>query len=148
RTTRARVDRLISSTDALPRGRTFVSLMKPRIRSLAGWAAAVLVLAIVQGPALLEHMRRGANPLGFHDDVRIIVFPYFHYSDPALFRNDAVSNYFLAGVPEGFRAIYFLAAKLWDAAPFSKFLPYVLLAATIGALVVAARRVAGIAAAF
>lgn len=122
--------------------------MTVRTRTLLGWGAAALVLLFVQGPALLEHMRRSLNPLVYNDDVRIIIFPFFRYSDPELFRNDFVSDYFLAGLPEGFRTVYWLAAKLWDAAAFSKLLPYLLVAVTLGALAVAARRVGGNVAAF
>jgi len=110
---------------------------------LAAWSVGVVALAALYGPALVRHAGRSLDPLVYNDDVRVLIFPFFHYSDPELFAHDAISDYYLAGLPEGYRILYYVAAKLSLAVALSKLLPYLLLAATVALLGLAARHVAG-----
>jgi len=112
------------------------------------WLVVVAALWLVYGATIYEHIHLSSNPLVFNDDARIIIYPYFHYSDPALFRHDAISHYFDQEDPIGFRLLYYLAAKLWDAASFSKLLPYLLFAVILVSVAIAVNRVAGKGAAF
>ncbi len=118
------------------------------LRLALPWVVIATALAPIYLPALLQHIRYSANPLIFNDDVRIIIFPYFHDGDAALFNNDPISHYFTSLDPLGFRTVYFLAAKLWDAAAFSKLLPYLLLALLLVAVAATANKLGGKAAAF
>lgn len=112
------------------------------------WAIVVVALWSIYGNVIHHHIQLSENPLVYNDDARIIIFPYFHYSDPHLFQHDLISKYFDQESPVGFRLLYFLAAKVWDAAAFSKLLPYLLFLAMLVAVAVAVNRIAGKGAAF
>lgn len=112
------------------------------------WAAAIVPLCVVYGPALVEHIGHSANPLTYNDDVRILNFPFFHYSDRALFAHDPISEYMLDALPEGYRMIFISAAYLWNPGSFAKLVPYLLLLVILGSCAAAANKIAGKPAAF
>ncbi len=105
--------------------------------------AAVAALEVVFGPSLWAHLTRAANPDIVNDDARQQIYPFFRYEDFALFPNDFIGDYYLACLPVGFRALYTVGAWAFGAAPLSKVVPYALLAITLVATVLAARRIAG-----
>jgi hypothetical protein len=126
-----------------------------RIRTRLDWSRALFIaglvisIAVIYGPALVEHIRRASNPYVFNDDVRIHIFPFFKYEDPALFPTDYFGPYIRACfVPIGYRVFYTVNAFLWGAAATSKVLPYILLIVTLLALAIAAHRLAGYSGAF
>jgi len=100
------------------------------------------------GPSLAEHMARSVDPLYFHDDAPQHVVPFLRYSDPALFRNDYASDYYLACLPIGYKGLFSLGAVLWDPIAISKVLPYVGLLVVLLGVGAAAARLGGAAAAW
>ena len=99
-------------------------------------------LTWLYGGTLLEHVRRAANPLRFADDMRHQTYAFFRYGDPALFSHDYASDYLLrAYFPLGYRGLFTVGARVWDAAALGKVLPYVLLALTCAALWFVASRI-------
>jgi hypothetical protein len=112
------------------------------------WVALGLASASLYGPALWAHLARARQPHVFNDDARVLVQPFYRYVDAETPVDDPLASYFLAGLPEGYRALYFAAAKLWDPIELSELLPYATLAALCIAVAIAARRLAGFAAAF
>ena len=82
----------------------------------------------VYGPALVSNMRRAADPYRFNDDARQQVVPFLRFYDRSLFRNDPITDYYLACTPAGYKALYATAARLGvDPRRLSKTLPYLLL---------------------
>jgi hypothetical protein len=108
-----------------------------------GWAVIVSFLAIAYGPTLVEHVRNSSDPFRFADDARILVPPLFRSEDPSLFPGDAVSDYYLSGLPDAHRILYSLAAPLIGPASFSKILPYLLFALALACLAVTTHRLGG-----
>lgn len=109
-----------------------------------GWILVAGSLLYLFLPAWIQHAKASADPLRFHDDVRIHIWPFFHYSNPEAFQNDYLGDYALdAFMPAGFRILYTLAAWVWDPEPLSKILPYLLLAATAVAVGIAAHAFGG-----
>ncbi len=106
------------------------------------------MLAWIYGPALVAHASRARDPHVFNDDVRNQIFAFYRYADSDLFAGDALSDYFLALSPQGYRWLYAAGSALWDAAALSKVLPYVLLSLLLTAAALATHRIAGQAAAF
>jgi hypothetical protein len=107
-------------------------------------AALVIPLVLAYGPALEAHMRRSTNPLIFNDDVRSLIFPFFQFHESGLFPHDYFGAYYLGcSLPLAYSAFYRFGAIVADPACISKVLPYVLLALTVIAVVLAARRLAG-----
>ena len=107
-------------------------------RPWATWLPLVLALALLHGPALAGHVSYALDPGVFNDDVRQQVFPFFRFSDRDLFKNDFLGDYILAATPVGLRALYVAAATVLDATVLSKALPYLLLLATVAAVVATA----------
>ncbi len=106
---------------------------------LLAWAA----LAIVYGPALVDHARKAANPGILHDDARHWVAPFFRYADPGLFPKDTLADYHMAASPVGHRAVYRVAARIVDPAVVSKALPFLQFAVLLMALIWCAWRIGG-----
>jgi len=79
------------------------------------------------------------NLLIFNDDARQVIFPLFRYSDKGLFPHDYFTTCYLASFAIGYRALYRIAALLWDPAAISSVLPYILIAVTAIAVAAAAR---------
>src|SRR6185503_2926622 len=93
------------------------------------WGRAVwtsLFLAIVFGPPLVEHVENASDRFRFADDARILIPPLYRAQDGALFPNDPVTDYYLAGLPDAPRLLYALFAPLVGPEAQSKILPYVL----------------------
>jgi hypothetical protein len=105
-----------------------------RIEPYAAWTVFALSLWYFFGDALLEHMRYAADPAVYNDDSRQQIYPFFRYEDRTLFHGDYIGDYYLACYPIGYFILYFIGAKAAGAVLVSKVVPYVLLAATIGAL--------------
>jgi hypothetical protein len=94
----------------------------------SGWVLIAGFLAYAYVPSLTEHAKLGMDPLRFHDDVRIHIWPYFRYTNPDAFQDDYLGDYAMdAFMPIGFRVLYTAGAYVWDPEPLSKVLPYVLL---------------------
>ncbi len=110
---------------------------------------AVLSLAAIDVPSLVEHLRLVADPLVFNDDTRIQIWPFLRDYDPALFRGDYIADY--TGrtlVPFGFASLYRAFALLFDPRAVATVLPYLTLLATVAAIAASATRLAGPAAGF
>jgi hypothetical protein len=114
-----------------------------RTRRLLAWTLGAAVLVALFAPAYAQHISYAVQGTLINDDVRQQVFPFYKYSDPTLFSGDYIADYYRLNLPIGLHASYWLGAKLWDANPLSRALPYPLLLLTIGGLAVAARRLAG-----
>ena len=129
--------------------RRFVSLSvghfrKWMVRNGAFAAGLTIPLLLGYGAALGAHMKRSNNPFIFNDDVRQQIFPFFPFHESGLFPRDYFGAYFLACfLPPGYSTFYRLAARVADPACISKMLPYFLLALTVVAVALAARRLAG-----
>jgi hypothetical protein len=111
-----------------------------------GTFAAGLIIPLVLGfgAALEAHMKHSSNPFIFNDDVRQQIFPFFRFHEAGLFPHDYFSAYYLACfLPPGYSAFYRFGARVADPACISKVLPYFLLALTVVAVALAARRLAG-----
>jgi hypothetical protein len=114
------------------------------VRNGAFAAALVVPLALAYGAALGAHMKRSSNPFIFNDDVQQQIFPFFRFHEAGLFPHDYFGLYYLACfLPPGYSVFYRLAATVGDPACISKVLPYFLLALTVVAVALAARRLAG-----
>jgi hypothetical protein len=95
-------------------------------------------------PALIEHAKNSMDPLQFNDDARIVIWPFFRYSNPGAFPNDYLGDYVMAThIPLVYRAIFTGGSWLWDAEPLSKLLPYLLLPVVIAAVAVVGHAFAG-----
>ena len=71
-----------------------------RHRALVTLLLSALVLVILHGRPLAEHVRLTASGWAFADDVRVLIYPLFRHEDAALFAKDPVVEYYLA-VGEG-----------------------------------------------
>jgi hypothetical protein len=107
-----------------------------------------VVLALLHGRPLVEHARLTASGWAFADDVRVLIYPMFRHEDAALFPNDAVADYYLASLPDGYHVVYRVLGPLLGVVRTSMVLPYVLLALTLAALGLSARKLGGAAAVF
>jgi hypothetical protein len=104
----------------------------------------IIPLLLGYGAALVAHMKRASNPFVFNDDVQQQIFPFFQFHEAGLFPHDYFATYYLACfLPPGYSAFYRLAARVADPACISKVLPYLLLALTVVAVALTARRLAG-----
>jgi len=111
-----------------------------------GVFAAGLIIALVlgYGAALEAHMKRSSNPFVFNDDVRPLIYPFFQFHEAGLFPHDYFGAYDRACFfPPGYYLFYRLGSIVADPASVSKMLPYFLLALTVIAVALAARRLAG-----
>jgi hypothetical protein len=119
-----------------------------RHRTLVTVVLSALVLALLHGRALVEHVRLAASGWAFADDVRVLIYPLFRHEDGALFPNDPVVAYYLASLPDGYHLFYRVVGPLLGIVRTSMVVPYVLFAATLACLALAARKLGGAAAAF
>ena len=119
-----------------------------RHRRLITALAAGLVLALLFAPTLVGHARLASDRFTFADDVRVLVYPQFRNEDAALFPQDPAVTYYLESLPDGYALLYRALSPLVGVVGASKGLPYVLFAATLACLALAAWRLGGGAAAF
>lgn len=131
------------ATGALGRGLEALRDVHRRRADSALWALIALFFALAFGPMLVEHVRNSSDPFRFADDARILIPPLFRAEDSSLFPNDAVSDYYLAGLPDALRMLYSLAAPFVGPASFSKVLPYLTFSVALGLLAVTAHRLGG-----
>ncbi|HYN42326.1 MAG TPA: hypothetical protein VE129_11150 [Thermoanaerobaculia bacterium] len=98
--------------------------------TLQRWLAAIGLVAAgsIFLPSLVLHGQRSTDRFLFNDDARQWVVPFFG----GAFDGDYPSAYFRALIPLGHRALYAGVTAVFDAEPFSKSLPYVLLAIVCG----------------
>jgi len=107
-------------------------------------AALIVPLLLGYGVALEAHMKRSSNPFVFNDDVRPLIYAFFSFHEAGLFPHDYLGAYHRACFfPPAYYAFYALGARVADPASISKVLPYFLLALTVVAVALAARRLAG-----
>jgi hypothetical protein len=99
-----------------------------------GWILVFGSLAWLHLPALFEHMKASMDPLRFNDDARIVIWPFFRYSEPGAFPDDYLGDYVMAThIPIAYRVLFTAGSWLWDAEPLSKLLPYLLLPIVVAA---------------
>jgi hypothetical protein len=103
----------------------------------------LFVLLAGFGPTLVGHARLASDPFRFADDARILIPPLYRAEDPSLFPDDAVTEYYLAGLPDAPRLLYSAFAPLLRPQAFSKILPYLLFAGALVCLGLAAHRLGG-----
>jgi hypothetical protein len=99
-------------------------------------------------PAWIWHIRRTLDPFAFNDDARILIWPFLREADPSLFPNDPFIPYYLAGLPEGFLALYRVAGRLGWTIAVSEVLQYVSVISSVLLLAACARRLGGVYAGF
>lgn len=100
---------------------TRVSVRSP----VALWLGISLLFALYYGLVTIAHAF--SHPLIVQDDVRQHVVWMQRFTDPALFPNDWIANYFQSVAPLGFKAVFAGAAKLGlPALTFVKILPLLL----------------------
>jgi len=85
--------------------RTFVGTVEAR-----PWLIAALVVGSL--PYLQALIATLSGPFTIDDDARQLVFWMVRWGDPALFRDDLIADYFASVSPPGFRAAYWLPARL------------------------------------
>jgi hypothetical protein len=107
------------------------------------WVVSLAIVFANQARSLVAHVQRAADPSFFNDDVRQQIFPFFRLADPRLFRNDYITDYYLANLPVGYRALYTLAGWCGHAETLSKVLPYLLLLLVVAGIGIAAARLSG-----
>ena len=112
------------------------------------WVCFVGTLVLIFGPALLAHVQRAADPSIFNDDARAWIYPFYRYSESALFPRDYSGDYHLAILPWGYHGLYMMASYLGVATELSKILPYLGLLTTVICLAMAAHAFGGKAAAW
>ncbi|MCB0334073.1 MAG: hypothetical protein KDD55_11275, partial [Bdellovibrionales bacterium] len=54
------------------------------------------------------------------------IWPFYFYSNPEVFRNDPIAHYYLACLPQGFKALYRVWTVFSDPILLSTYLPYLL----------------------
>jgi hypothetical protein len=109
---------------------------------------AALVLFGLFTPAIAGHVERARDHFTFTDDVRVLIYPQFRLEDSRLFPHDPAADYFLASLPDGYALLYRALTPVVGVVALSKGLPYVLFAATLACLGLAAFRLGGRAALF
>lgn len=119
-----------------------------RHRALVTAVLSAVVLVILHGRPLVEHVRLTASGWAFADDVRVLIYPLFRHEDAALFGRDPVVDYYLASLPDGYHLLYRVLGPLFGVVRTSMVLPYVLFAVTLACLALSARKLGGAAAAF
>jgi hypothetical protein len=109
-----------------------------------GWLGILLVVGVMQGPALVAYLHNALDPQLINDDARQQIFPFFRYLDPRLFTHDYLGDYYLACLPAGYRALLTGTALLgFDPTTTSRWLPLLAVAVTATALAATARRLGG-----
>lgn len=124
---------------------------KERIKRLAPRALPWLLGGLLLYwflPAWVWHVRRTADPFTFNDDARILIWPFLREADSGLFPKDPFVPYYLAGLPEGYLALYRSVARLGWTKIVSEVLQYVSVLSVAALLAATARRISGTLAAF
>ncbi len=103
-------------------------------------ALLVLLFAWVFGPSFLEHLHKGLDPLWFHDDARIQVFPFYRYLEPEAWTNDYVGDYALSLIPIGHRVLMMIAGRFVPAHVVGAYLGYATFFVTLIVVAYTARR--------
>ena len=129
-----------------------MTLWRPRWKG-EGWKTAAvlvawLVLVAYYLPILVQHVVRSTDHFTFGDDVRILVWPYLSPGDTALFKGDFFARYYQAGLPELYRIMMQVAARLNAVEFITKTIPYLSLLGVVWLIADMARRAAGHAAAW
>jgi len=129
-----------------------VTFRRPRCNG-EGWkTAAVLVAWLALGayflPTLVQHVLRSMDHFTFGDDVRILVWPYLTVGDPERFKGDFFARYYQAGLPELYRFLMHIVARLNAIEIVTKTIPYLSLLGVLWLIVDMAGRAAGRAAAW
>jgi hypothetical protein len=101
--------------------------LKSALTIVFGVSAFGAVLA-VSLPSVVAHIRNSQDPACFTDDARQHVAPYAVGRHAEARAVDYVGAYYKACHPIGFKALYGAVSRLTDPRPFSKMLPYALLA--------------------
>ncbi|HEY5955028.1 MAG TPA: hypothetical protein VIV60_00695 [Polyangiaceae bacterium] len=99
-------------------------------------------------PTWVLHIYRTFDPFTFNDDARILIWPFFRDADPTLFHQDPFIDYFRAGLPIGYLALFRALGWLGWAKVASEILPYCSVMVATLLLADCARRMAGSTAAF
>lgn len=81
--------------------------------------------------ALFDHYGYLRSPYKATDDARQHIFWTYRFQDPGLFPDDLYADFYSSLAPLGYRALYFLAARVTDPLLFSKLLPFGLLAISV-----------------
>ena len=112
-------------------------------RVLVQLAIAIISLAVLFGPSLVEHATNAASPRWLNDDSRMQIWPFFRYHDPTLFEEDFAADYLLSCMPAGYKLLYRCWSAVADPRTLSKILPYLLLPVLLLATGFGARRLGG-----
>jgi hypothetical protein len=120
-------------------------MIKPaeRLRRVLPWVAFVGSLLALFGESLLQHMQLSAEPGVTNDDALQQIYPFFRYEDSQLFPRNYITDYYLACMPWGFRALYMIAGHFGVATEVSKVVPYVGLLITVVGMAWIAKRFGG-----
>jgi len=103
----------------------FATLTQPSRRNRLLWLGASLAIATYYGWLVLQQAFAGAYVV--QDDARQHVFWMQRFTDPELFPNDLIADYFQGVAPFGYTGLYRLAAALGIPPHiFSKILPPIL----------------------
>jgi len=100
-------------------------------------------LVLLFGHGLLAHARLAADPWHFNDDARAQIPPLLRYADPRLGHGDYIADYYLAGLPRGYRLVYALLAPWADPRTVSVAIAYLALLVLVGALAATTWTLAG-----
>lgn len=119
-----------------------------KCQRLLPWLLMLTFWTLSYGATVYGSALGALDPELMSDDVRIVHIHFFNWMDPSLFANDILGKYHSDGTGELFRALFYVAAKLWDPYTFTKLPPYLLYAVTLLGLAVAAHRLGGRTAAF
>ena len=114
---------------------------------LAPWLLGSLLLYWFL-PTWVWHVRRTFDPYTFNDDARILIWPFLREADPRLFPSDPFVPYYLAGLPEGYLALFRLVGRLGGTKATSEVLQYISVLSVATTLAATARRIGGNVAAF
>jgi hypothetical protein len=107
------------------------------------WLVMCLFWIVVYGPGLVNDAKYVLRPDVMCDDVRIVIYHFFHWSDSALFANDELGKYHSDGTGDLFRVIFFLVAKIGNPFQFTKLSPYFLYLITVVGIGASAYRLGG-----
>jgi len=134
----AKAEKRVLNTNILVQPRRWKGLCRDQVVEVLLWISFVGTLILIFGPALVSHVQRAAEPLIFNDDARAWIYPFYRYSESALFPNDYNGDYHLAISPWGYRGLYMIASYFGVATELSKIVPYVGLLSTVTCLAITA----------
>jgi hypothetical protein len=123
--------------------------LSPRRLEILAWAATLLALYLLQGPAALASLKYTLQPWRLNGDAQQQIFPFFRYLSDNAFERDLIADYYLSSYPLGYRGCYWIGAQLGvDPAALSRALPHLLWFWTALGVGLAARKLGGRVAAF